>query len=35
VEVAEDCDNCSKDVKFCKSDLCGNGKVDKNEECDN
>jgi hypothetical protein len=34
VQVAEDCDNCGKDVKQCKGDLCWNGKVDKNEECD-
>jgi hypothetical protein len=28
VELAEDCKNCSRDVKICRSSTCGNGKVD-------
>ena len=34
VELAEDCNSCSKDVKQCRSELCWNGIIDENEECD-
>ena len=37
IEKWEDCYNCPKDVKLCKSQTCWNGKIDTDawEECDN
>ena len=36
IQEAEDCKNCGADVKMCRSNTCGDGKVDKEagEECD-
>jgi hypothetical protein len=37
MQEAEDCKNCSADVKLCRSSTCGDGKIDENagEKCDN